>query len=546
MNGRWDKSRKALFSLIPGLILLLGFFILFGLSLDHRNRRETYLEGQTRAAENNLQAVLGTLRPFAEAVVRESFSPFDKQSRIEAAWDAGPGPYRNALSIALSWELQQTYDIIAAMGFHLLEFHFPDSSSFFRFPGGSSGKTTAPYPEPRFTVGLANASLRPVEGFETGCLISGYRFIYPFISKGGRPLGSVELCLCLDTILPLLEELTGGTFCVFMPLREIETHSCETFRQELVPFPGLEDFLVKRTVLTHHRSGRGPDLKAIQDLCRNLRPKERRLLEGNASFSTGLARGKSPFRVTFVPLLSLRGELVGYLGGFIPDRTLRDLERRYITLLIGTAAAFAFLALIVWLALRNRLAMETLATWDSLTGAMLREPFLREAERELSRSLRHDRPLAWIMFDIDDFKSVNDTLGHVAGDKLLQNLGRGITKAIRSSDLLARWGGDEFLVLAPETSELQAYRLAERLMDVAASLDVPGAPLHLSIGLHLQQKDDSIDDSLRKVDETLYAAKRQGRNRIARSNRNGRRISDVGPQETAGDKTDNEGDGGHS
>ena len=516
MRGSPSVVRKALISVIPGLVLVLGFLLLFGLSLDHRSRRETYLEDRTRETINSLWAIIGALRPFAESVIEGSVASLETKAAVEAAMDAGAGPYRDALGATLRGTLKAPYDVISSKGFQQLRIDFPDSSGFVNFLAGCSDETTPAEAKTSFLVELANASLHPVEGFETGQMLSGYFFVYPLASAEGRPLGAVKLGLCPNTILPLLENLTGGTFFVLLPQKELEAEGVLAWRENLIPFPGLADFLVPGTLLSRHRSTKGPDLKTIETLCRNLRPAERTLLEDRLAFSTPQNAAQSPFRLTFIPLLSFKGELVAYLGGFIPDGTLQAQERLYSVLLAGTALTFALLALLLWFSLRNHLTVTSLATWDNLTGAMFREPFLREAEREVARSLRHGHPLTWIMFDIDHFKEVNDTLGHAAGDRLLESLGKALLRSIRTSDSLARWGGDEFLLLAPETSELQALRLAERIMVVAASLDTPGAPLRLSVGVHLHRQEDSIDDSLRKVDEALYRAKRDGRNRVVR------------------------------
>lgn len=521
MNSLRSVSKKALIPLIPGLILLLGFLILFALSLDHRLRRDSYLEARTTEAEQSLLAFIGAFRPFAETIAEKDLFSASIRSRIEAAWDAGPGPYREGVAREIAREIGPLYAIVDAKGFRQIQYHLPDASLLLDLssrpvrPAGARGGEGEGGP---FTVQLVNASLEPVEGFETDRALSGYHFAYPLLCPSGRPVGSVRLTLCPGKIIPLLEELTRGTFFFLESKEELEAKGLTALRQDHLSFPGLGDFLVERSVLSHHRAAEGPDAKTVQELCRALGPQDRQRLASGASFSTALTRDGKPFRATFLPLRSLRRELVGYLAGFAVDGTIQSQGERYRSLMVATGLIFALLALLTWLSLRNHLAVENLATWDALTGALFREPFLREAEREFARSLRHGQSLAWIMFDVDHFKEVNDSLGHAAGDRLLRALGRAVSQGIRTSDLLARWGGDEFLVLAPETSERQAFRLAERIMDLAASLDVPGAPLKLSVGIHVQEPKESIDESLRKVDEALYRAKNLGRNRIARWN----------------------------
>ena len=101
---------------------------------------------------------------------------------------------------------------------------------------------------------------------------------------------------------------------------------------------------------------------------------------------------------------------------------------------------------------------------DSLTGLYNRQFFTEVAEKEIARARRHKRPLALAFFDIDNFKRINDTRGHQAGDELLQQIAGAILENCRNSDLAARWGGDEFVILLPETSQAGAQLLADRIV----------------------------------------------------------------------------------
>ncbi len=100
---------------------------------------------------------------------------------------------------------------------------------------------------------------------------------------------------------------------------------------------------------------------------------------------------------------------------------------------------------------------------DNLTGAYNRSFFEREISRELRRFLRYDRPVSLLMIDIDQFKTVNSQYGHLAGDRVLAQLGSLVARQIRAEDILCRWGGEEFLLLMPEMSEREACETAERL-----------------------------------------------------------------------------------
>ena len=163
---------------------------------------------------------------------------------------------------------------------------------------------------------------------------------------------------------------------------------------------------------------------------------------------------------------------------------------------------------------RDRL--EYYASIDPLTGIMNRVSFWRVLEREIRRVERYRRPLAMIMLDIDHFKALNEARGEQVGDKVLKSLAAEIKKKIREIDFFARIGGEEFLILAPETEPEKAMNLAEKIREtVAAATFAEAGPVTISLGVAQFCAGDRADLLLKRVDEALTRAKAQGRNRVA-------------------------------
>jgi two-component system cell cycle response regulator len=160
-----------------------------------------------------------------------------------------------------------------------------------------------------------------------------------------------------------------------------------------------------------------------------------------------------------------------------------------------------------------------LATVDALTGLLNRRAFLDLIERERARSDRHAYPLSVLLLDVDHFKRVNDTRGHAAGDAVLQGVARVLEKVARRSDVVARWGGEEFVVALPQTSEAGARIAAERARRALAEAIHPvpgGEPLRVtaSIGVASADAPWKVDLLVASADEAMYAAKARGRNRV--------------------------------
>lgn len=163
--------------------------------------------------------------------------------------------------------------------------------------------------------------------------------------------------------------------------------------------------------------------------------------------------------------------------------------------------------------------LEVNARTDPLTGLLNRRAFFERAQEEQNRSARHGNPLTVIMLDIDHFKHINDSYGHDLGDQALTGLAELLREQLRSIDLLARLGGEEFVILLPDTDLIAASRIAERLR-LATSQQVfarsSGTPFSFTVsqGVALRLPDEEISATLIRADHGLYAAKASGRNQV--------------------------------
>jgi|AGTN01.3.fsa_nt_gi diguanylate cyclase (GGDEF) domain len=163
--------------------------------------------------------------------------------------------------------------------------------------------------------------------------------------------------------------------------------------------------------------------------------------------------------------------------------------------------------------------LERLATTDSLTGILNRRAFLARAEAEFGRSRRHGHPLSVLAVDIDHFKAVNDRFGHAGGDEVLCAVVRAMQEDLRNGDMAARLGGEEFILLLPETSLAGAVEVAERVRCRVAGIpfDFDGTAHLVTISIGVVEAldgDGKLDSMLSRADDNLYRAKEEGRNRV--------------------------------
>ncbi len=171
----------------------------------------------------------------------------------------------------------------------------------------------------------------------------------------------------------------------------------------------------------------------------------------------------------------------------------------------------------------SRKELERMALMDPLTGLANRRKFMDRFKLEVQRQDRHGQPLAMLVVDVDHFKLVNDQFGHLTGDLCLKCVADLLALAVRKIDLVARFGGEEFIVLLPETTAAGAVTVAEKLRATVESLNVPldsrFEPLSVTVSVGVAMKPAtqslSFDDVMEIADQGLYQAKRGGRNRVA-------------------------------
>ena len=159
--------------------------------------------------------------------------------------------------------------------------------------------------------------------------------------------------------------------------------------------------------------------------------------------------------------------------------------------------------------------VETLSNKDLLTEVANRKKFEEVLQKEILRSRRYKHPLSFVLFDIDNFKYINDTFGHKVGDSVLRSLSKLITANIREVDFFGRWGGDEFVLIFPNTTIEKALLITEKLRRIISEYEVkPNLFTTCSFGLVERNKSYGVSELFQQADKALYSAKHQGRNMV--------------------------------
>ena len=222
----------------------------------------------------------------------------------------------------------------------------------------------------------------------------------------------------------------------------------------------------------------------------------------------GLDQGGHPQHALVVPI-QRSGQLMGAMELYL--NAWRELTDDQVELLNGVASQAA-------IAIRHAQlfeAQEENALTDELTKLPNRRALAQRFLQEMQRARRHRAGIAFVMVDLDHFKQVNDTYGHLNGDAVLAELATILSSGLRESDVCARYGGEEFALILPETTEAGARILAERIRAKVATATFPGGlKLTISVGVAATEEPALFTQLIDRADQALYAAKQGGRNQV--------------------------------
>lgn len=374
----------------------------------------------------------------------------------------------------------------------------------------------------RFTTRKAELTGTEVQGLELGPLGTfTLRVVDPWYADGQKQqlYGYVELGMEIDRALATVREFLNVQTFVLIRKEFLQREGWESGMKELGRTPEWERF--PDFVLSTQGMQTIPDALAK-------RISNRKLVESAAAI---IHDGPISYRSIVVPLRDAANVEVGDLVILVDISHETDSARRVVVLsgmtaLVAGGVLFGFF---YWLVGRigaqlesQRKTMADLAMYDGLTKLLNHRMFYIFLEQEVARTRRHKKSLSLLMLDIDLFKRVNDTYGHVAGDVILVGLGSVINEQVRNVDSVYRYGGEEIAVILPETGLEGAVLVAERIrstieghcFDIGQGQNIG---ITVSIGVaSLPSQEVSVEKLVAMADKVLYEAKEDGRNRVYR------------------------------
>ena len=412
--------------------------------------------------------------------------------------------------------LLKPYNYMKTKSVRQLHFHLPNAVSFLRFHRPQKFGDSLVGVRP--SLEYVNENRIFVHSFEEGRVFNGFRNVYP-IFKDEKFVGTVEISYSFTAMQKKMQnvEETSLLFLINSDIVSTKVFKDEKSNYEGSEFEGLsydKNTLTDQSELT---------LTEIHHINKEIEEKVKEKLKSKIMFSTHfhdpLIQSDKDISIDFLPVRNLYNKQVAYIINYeisdVPKIIFNKNRKLFISLSLLIFLISISIGLMLQRAKHKENMVRDIATHDALTKIYNRYGLEEILKQRVGEFNRFKRDLSIIFLDIDHFKAVNDTYGHNAGDVILQELSQLIQENIRLSDIFARWGGEEFLLILPESTLSDAITLAEKLRYLIDNYSF-SEPQHItcSFGVTDLDEGENQEEVLKRVDEFLYRAKELGRNKV--------------------------------
>ena len=405
-----------------------------------------------------------------------------------------------------------------------LHFHLPNNDSFLRMHRPS--KFGDNLSKARLTVKYVNENKKRINGFEEGKVFNGFRFVYPMFD-GTEHIGSVEISF---SALAFVKEISRNYKIRSNFLIDKSVVNEKVFKDEQLNYiqSPIPEYYFQKSILKHMKidlSKRAFSKEQTKDIYTQIQEEK-----PFSKYDKELGQV-----ITFIPMKNpITNRVTASLTFRSNDVSIaRDNKASILIFLISTTI-IGLILLLIYKEVKNRALLhqkieertkellvlnkklEGMAHIDSLTGAYNRRYFYEISKKIVSFTKREKKPLSLAMLDIDKFKDINDNYGHDVGDQILKIFVTKIKNNIRESDVLVRYGGEEFIILLPSTDIEHALVITEKLRLIIESCNViKEVKFTVSIGVStFLSSTDNLENLMKRADRALYKAKGSGRNRV--------------------------------
>ncbi|MGD1823109.1 MAG: diguanylate cyclase [Pleomorphochaeta sp.] len=508
MNKLLKKRISRIKYLAFALIVLISIFLLSIIIFEKNeyNNRLNYLESEViHNFEEEYEIVLYSYRQLSNSY----YANIINNSRIlEIMHEANNSNTEDQAKLRneLITLVQGDYDNALLADFRQYHFVLNNNESFLRMH--KKEKFGDDLSDVRYTVKYVNETGNYIEGFEEGRIFNGYRFEYPLYFEE-ELVGCVEISMSFESISNMMKKLFN-TNTIFLMKKEIV--DAKVWEEEIALNYSIVEFSDNYYV----------DNKTINDLTTeslmNISDKGEitRILENDQTYNIHSKIGDLDYCNGFILIRNVEDIPAAYLVFTSRCDTIYDLNQAYISKILLFTFLWVLLIIIIIIIVQNRIKIEKITSHDELTEAYNRNLLYKNLQEEIAYYNKKKIPFSVILVDVDDFKQINDKLGHLSGDRVLRNIVEIFDNILTKKGYIFRYGGDEFLIILNSTNKEESIKIAEELKkEVNTRIILEDKPVGLSMGLVFYE--DSIKTPevlINRADKCLYKSKELGKNQV--------------------------------
>lgn len=519
-HHRLIKWRSLSSKRLASLVAISVFLFLSGLSFwvgfsNYSTQKQHLINYDSNHEVNSFNASKKALNIHAKTIFQTSIYKDDIFKLMAKAYH-GDTQTKDEVRTELYHKLHPIYQLLQLEHIRQLHFHLPGGISFLRFHRPE--KYGDNISSVRHSIVEVNKTKAPISGFEEGRIFNGFRHVFPIIYKD-ELVGTVEISFSVDAIYELMTHSNKEFYNLLLRKKLIDKKVFMNERQNYAPSAISDNFLVDKQVdgmKSHHNA---IPKTTIQKINQGLREQFLKQLNRDCSSCHFIINvDQTYYLVNFFQIQNIEQTPVGYIVNYQEEPGIKLITENFLQHLLINELLLSIISLLVFFFIRNQIRQRRLlhkmARTDNLTGLPNRSIFKRALNENIKRSNKKQWPLSLIFFDIDHFKKINDTFGHLVGDKVLKTVARNIEDGLTHKDIFARWGGEEFVILLPNTNLENAEKVAERLRHKLETMTDFDIQITSSFGVSDLRSGDTAESLMQRGDEMLYLSKEQGRNRV--------------------------------
>lgn len=491
------------------IYLIFNSLLFFYFQNDKNNRTKIYFQQKVDKLFSEFRATQNSYKVLS-SFVYDNIN--QKNDILKLIYRLSKSNIKESIPIRkkLIEKLNTFYKLLNRYNIYYVTFYFPNGEVFLRMHKPYKYGDNI-YKNHRSLSFLKSSATQNIE------TITGITYRYPIFYKDIL-IANMKTSISFNVLKQELTKLFNSDYEYIINKNFISNASLQSGKKLFIQSDIDKNFFYEENSLKKDRSR--INNQTIHQINLLLKDKIKDKLDLQKSFALSVKLNGKYYVVTF---LTISPEIknspnIGYLISYEQDNTYEIFNSIFIQNLFFGNVITILILIFIYYVLNVNEKLKLIAATDKLTHLFNRNKFYEIANSEMERAKRYKRPLSIVMFDIDHFKRINDTYGHNIGDYVLKTLSKIIKENIRKNDWAFRWGGEEFIVIAPETDLEDAVKLAEKLREAVEKYDFDKVHrVTISIGVANYKEDidkNNIDSLVNRADEALYRAKEGGRNRV--------------------------------